>query len=105
MARQVPEVLLVIEGLRIEHVIGAVDLGLHAEQRLRVARVAPQVRRHLRGALEQVGEEALVGRDDRVVGREDVQVRLAVVGIHGGLHGIADVVDAAHIGDVHAARE
>ncbi len=104
MPRQIPQVFLVIEALRIEHVISAVDLRLHAEQHFGITRVRPQIRRHFRFGAEQLREQALVGADQRIVGREDVEMRFAVVGVHRGLHGVADVIDAPQISQIDGAR-
>src|ERR1019366_3099315 len=104
VARQIPQIFLVVERLRVQHVVRTADLGLYAEEGFGIARMTPQIGGHLVGAAEQIGEQALVLGDDRVVGREDVHVGFAVVGVDGGLHRVADIVHAAHVGDVDAVR-
>src|SRR5260370_41837862 len=42
-SRQLPQILLIVEGLWIEHVIRAIDLGLHTKQDLRISRVRPPI--------------------------------------------------------------
>ena len=103
VTRQVPEVFLVVERLRIQHVVGAIDFSLHAEQRLGIARMPSEVRGHRRRRAEQVREEALIRGDDRIVGREDVQMGLAVIRVHGCLDRVADVIHASEPARIHAA--
>ena len=43
-----PQVLAVVEHLRVGHVVQAVDVGLEPEQRLRIAHVRAQSRGHRR---------------------------------------------------------
>jgi len=60
---QVPQIFLVIERLRIEHVVSAVDFRLHLKKRFRIAGVGAQIGRHGGSGQEEVGEKALVGAD------------------------------------------
>src|SRR6266852_4512164 len=69
-SRQVPQVLLVIESLWIEHVERPIDLRLYAEQNLRIARVCPQIRGHRRGRCKQLREQLLPNPNDRIGGIE-----------------------------------
>ncbi len=57
-ARDVPEVLLVVERLRVAHVVGAVDFGLDAEQRFGVAGMRAQIGGHLGGRAERAAGKA-----------------------------------------------
>ena len=47
LLRNAPEVFLVVEDLRVLHVVRGVDVGLDREQILRVAQVRPEVSWHL----------------------------------------------------------
>ena len=57
--------------------------------------MAAQIGGHRRGRLEQIGKQIPIGLEQRVVGIEDVEVHRAVVGVDGGFHRIADVVELA----------
>ena len=95
LARELPEILAIVENLRRVHVIGAVELRLDEEEILGVADVLLQVGRHGSQRLEQAGENALVGLDQRIAGIADIEVRRAVVGVDHHLDRVADVVEAA----------
>ena len=90
--RDAQQVLLVVEDLRVLHVVGGVHLRLHLEKVLRIADVGEQRVGHGRYRLEQARKPAGVSLDHGVVGIGDVEVHRAVVGIHHGLHRVAHVV-------------
>ena len=96
-ARKSPQVLAVIEDLRIGHVIGAVSVGLDQKKIFGIADVRAQIRRHRRHRLEHRREHALPGLDYRVVGIGHVKVGSAGVRVHHHLDRIADVVDAVGV--------
>ncbi len=93
--RGVPGVGLVVERVRIAHVEQPVNIGLHAENQFRISDVTAQVGGHGRGRLEQIGKQIPISLEQRIVGIEDVEMHGAIVGIHGGFHRIADVVEFA----------
>ena len=66
-ARELPEILAIIEHLRRVHMVGAVELRLDQEEIFGVADMLLQVLRHGRQRLEQAREDALIGlrRSDR----------------------------------------
>src|SRR5215469_11914057 len=66
MARQIPKVFLVIEALRIEHVVRAVDLRLHAKENFGVASVGPEIGRHLRFGAEERWKQPLISADEGI---------------------------------------
>jgi hypothetical protein len=76
-----PQILAVVEDLRIGHVIEAVDLRLQLEQQLGVADVLAQPGGHRRGILEQGREDAAIGGQDRIFAVEDIEGRGSVVGV------------------------
>ena len=92
-ARNVPNVLFVVEDLGIAHVEGAVDIGLDAKHQQRITHVLPHGRGHLVLAGKQRREERAVSPHDRVLFVEYVERRLAVVGVDGRFDRIANVVN------------
>ena len=95
LARELPEILAIVEHLGRVHVIGAVELRLDEEEILGVADVLLQIGRHGSERLEQAGENALVGLDQRIAGLADIEVDRAVVGVDHHLDRVAHVVEAA----------
>src|SRR5215510_1431312 len=65
--RHLPDVLAVVEGGRVGHVVRAVDLCLHGEKLPRYPEVRLQAFWHLVERLEQRWESVSIGPDDRVV--------------------------------------
>ena len=98
LARRGPHVLAIVEHLRQGHVVGAVDRELGREQLERIAQVPAQALGHRRQVAEQFGHGRPVGPDDRVVGLDDIEGDIAVVGVDHDLQGIADVVVGVEIG-------
>jgi len=94
IARELPEILAVIEDLRRFHVVGAVGLRLNQEQILRVADVLLQVLRHCAERPEQARENALVRPHDGVGRIAHIEVGSPVVRIDHHLDCVADVVVA-----------
>ncbi len=93
--RDVPQVLAVVEDLRIAHVVGGVHIRLVQKQRLRVAPVLAQHLRHRLRRFEEVGEDARIGGGDGVIRVDQIKVNLACIGVDGDFDAVADVVDAA----------
>ena len=91
----VPGIGFVVESVGVAHVEQPVDVGLHAENQFRITDVAAQIGGHGGRRLEQIGKQIPISLQQRVVRFEDVEMHRAVVGIDGGLHGIADVVELA----------
>ena len=94
LLRDRPDILAVVEDLRVAHVVGAVNRRLDVEQVLGIADVRLQRRRHRVERLEERREGLSVGLDQGVVGVRDVELGGAVISIDHDLHRVADVVDA-----------
>ena len=96
----VPNVLPVVEHGRVTHVERPVELGLDVEDQLRIASMLAGRGWHRLHRLEQVREHPGVGLDNRIGRVEHIDRGGPVIGIHGCLDGVADVVDlgaeAAH---------
>ena len=91
----VPGVVVVVEGLRVGHVVAGPHVGLHPEEVLGVAQVVDELVGHLVEVGEQLGEGAAPGVDDRVLVVDHVEVDGAVVGVDHRLDRVAHVVEVA----------
>ena len=89
-------VFFVVEDLRLSHVVGGVDRRLDFEDLLRVAQMRAQIGRHFTERLQNAGEDARPGLNQRVTFVGDVEPHVAVIGVHDGFDRIANVIDAAH---------
>ena len=89
---QVPEVLLVVEDLRVAHVVDGEHPRLDPEQPLGVTDVGPEVGRHGGERLEQPGEDPGNRADQGIRRIRDVEAHRPVVGVHGHLDSVAHVV-------------
>jgi len=87
-----PEVLLVVEDLRILHVIGAVHPRLDREQSRGVADMASERLRHFRQGLEHAGKDLGVGLQDRIGRIAHVKPHRSIIGVDHRLDGVADVI-------------
>ena len=97
LGRHLPQVLAVIEHLGVGHVVLGVHLALDLEEVLGEAQVRHQALGQLRQRPEEARVDGGVRLEDRVVGVGDVEVDVAVVGVDGHLHRVAEVVDAAGV--------
>ncbi len=93
LGRALPQVLLVVEDLRVGHVIRLVLGRLDVEQVDRVPHVGPERLGHLREVAEQRREDGPGHQDQGVAHVGHVERGRAVVRVDGDLDGIADVVD------------
>src|SRR5271167_3951044 len=81
LARKLPEVLAIVEYFRCLHVIRAVLQRLNFSKVLGVANVLLEIRRHRIERPKQRGEDAAVGREDRIGGIRHVESDCPVVGV------------------------
>ena len=88
-----PGVGAVVEVARIVDVVEPEHVGLDPEDVLRVPEVGPQLGLHQVAVGEHAGEGLGVGLHDGVVGVDDVEGHLAVVGVDDDLHRVAHVVE------------
>ncbi|MBG9885438.1 hypothetical protein ABE10_02320, partial [Bacillus toyonensis] len=91
--RGLPPVVLLGEGTGVVDVVDAEHRPLHLEQVGGVPHVAHEVCRHVGDRLERGRVDLLPGLQHRVLIVPGVEGHLAVVGVDGGLDGVADVVD------------
>ncbi len=84
--------------------VPGVHVGLHPEQVLREAQVLGESGRHLLASGEEVGEDRAIRPDQRIGLVDDEEPHGAVVGIDGGLHRVADVVEVGGEGRVRPAQ-
>jgi len=95
--RDRPEILLVVEHLRVVHVVHGVLPRLDREEVLRIADVLAQVGGHRVERLEQAGKRPRPGPHERVARVGEVEHHGAAVGVDRRLDRVADVVaDAGH---------
>ena len=90
--RRLPEVLAGVVLVGGGHVVLGEQLALHLEQAFRVAHVAHQVAGDIGELVVLAGEDLLPCLDYRVGLIPYVQIHGTVVGVHGGLDRVADVV-------------
>ncbi len=95
LARDRPNILLVVEDLWVAHVKRGIDLRLELEQVHGIAQVSGKGWRHLRRRPEQIREDRGQGAGDRLVRDHLVEGHSAVVGVHHDLDAVAHVVDVA----------
>ena len=93
-----PDVLFVVEDLRVLHVVDGQDLGLGLVQVLGVAHVPAQVFRHLVARGEQTLVHLAPGVSQRVLGVDLVEGHTTVVRVDDHLDGVAQVVGAVRAG-------
>ena len=74
--------------------INPVDIRLHFEELFRITSVRTQTSGHLRFILIEGREQRAVRADYRIGRIEDVDMRLAIVGVDGRLYRIPHVIDA-----------
>ena len=92
-----PEILSGEELVGAGHVVFGQQFALHLEQAFRISHVAHQVAGDFRQLVVLAGEDLLPGFDDRVGLVPYIQVHGTVVCVHGGFHGIADVVGVLRV--------
>ncbi len=93
LARELPEILAIIENVGRLHVVRLIQPRLDQEQVLRIADVLLQVWRHGRERFEQTGKDALVGPGNRIAAVDQIEVDGPVICIDNNLHRIANVVE------------
>ena len=95
--RHRPQILLVVEHLRIEHVVRRVLACLDGEEIFRIPDVTLQVLGHLGERLHETRERRGPRTNERVGGIRHVEDDVTVVRVHRRLDRVADVVaDARH---------
>src|SRR5579863_3201673 len=99
----VPGVGAIVKSFGVADVIHAVHFGLGAEHGFGIAGVLAEVGGHGGGRLEEMGKEVAVGAQHRVFFVEDVKMDGAVIGVDGGLDGVANVIHIAGAFDSDAA--
>ena len=87
-----PQILSVIENLRIRHMEGPVLVSLDREQILRIAQVLLQIGGEIAEVAEHVGESFSVRSQNRVLGIHDEKAHVPVIHVHNDLHGVSDVI-------------
>src|ERR1044071_2522767 len=95
LAREIPEIFLIIKHLGILHVISAIDAGLKRKKVLGIANVAAQRSRHALQGLKERWKNTLVGLQNRIVGVGGVEHRIAIISIERNLHRVAYVVETS----------
>ena len=90
-----PQILAVVEDLRIGHVEGRVLGRLDSEEILRITQVEFQIGREFIQVLENAGKCPPINGQHGIIGIHDVEGHRAVVHVHDNLHGIADVVQSS----------
>jgi hypothetical protein len=93
VGRNIPEVVVGEEHRRIVHVIPREHLPLHLEQVFRVAEVRPQLVADRTRRLHGAGEGVHPGPQHGIAVIHRVESYGAVIGVHRGLHRVADVAD------------
>ena len=92
-ARHAPEILAVVKGAGIGHVVQPVDGGLELEEQLGIPHVLAHLRGHGGRVPEQAGKEPAIRHDDRILIVDHVERRGPIVRVDDHLHAVAHVVD------------
>ena len=86
-----PEGVVIEEDVRVINVVAGQEVTLHLEHVLWVAEVLAQLIGDLGFRLHHIREDTFPGLENGVFLVELVEVHAAVIGIHGRLHGVADI--------------
>jgi len=87
-----PQILAVVENLRVRHVEGSVLVGLDREEIFWIAQMLLQIGGEIDEVAEHIRKRLPIGSQDRIFGVHDEEAHAAVVHVHDDLHGVAYVV-------------